>query len=69
MPTAFSYDMCLKAPTTRSKLYRSKSIKRQRKQMCSPGKMPRCVKGKAFCVKTPKGGKAKTSKSKTLLLK
>ena len=68
MPS-FSYDMCLKGKATRSKMYRSKKIKEQRARMCSPGHFPRCVKGRAFCVKSPKGGKGKKSKSKTLFLK
>ena len=63
---SFAYDMCDKYPSTRKKMYRSKSVKRQRANMCSPGKMPRCSpkrNGMATCVRVRGSKKKATSKS------
>ena len=67
-PTGRAYDMCTKSSATRQKLYRKKSIKTQRSNMCSPGMYPRCVKELAYCVKSPKKGVKKSASSKKLLL-
>ena len=53
----------------RSKLYRKKAIKRQRSDMCPSGKMPRCVKGLSYCVKTPKRTGSRKKGSRILYLK
>lgn len=49
-----AYDMCNKSSKTRLKHYRNKAVRKQRSQMCSPGYMPRCVKGRSYCARTPK---------------
>lgn len=64
-----AYDMCNKSAKTRSKLYRKKAIKRQRSDMCPSGKMPRCVKGLSYCVKTPKRTGSRKKGSRILYLK
>ena len=63
-----AWEMCLKSSKTRRKMYRKKSIKNTRAGMCSSGSFPRCVKGKAFCVKKSSSGHRK-KRSKTLYLK
>ena len=62
-----SYDLCTKSAKVRAKMYRKKSIKKQRSKMCGPGKSPRCVKGVSYCVKKA-SRKGRKSKSKKLLM-
>ena len=64
-----AYDMCNKSAKMRSKLYRKKAVRRQRSDMCPMGKMPRCVKGFAYCVRTPKKSGSRKKRSRMLYLK
>ena len=61
-----AYDLCNKALSTRLKTYRKNSIKKQRANMCSPGYMPRCVKGLAYCAKKRSKRSYKTSSHKKM---
>ena len=63
------YDLCLKAKNVRKSMYKKKNIHKQRQDMCPDGKLPRCVKGLAYCAKRPSYRSGKKSKSNKLRLK
>lgn len=62
-----AYDLCKKSRDTRAKMYRKKNIRNQRKDMCSLGKSPRCVKGLAYCVRSRSKSSYKRKRSKARL--
>ena len=62
-----AYDLCTKSRETRAIMYRKKKIQNQRKNMCSPGKSPRCVKGLSYCVRSRSKSSYKRKRSKARL--
>ena len=58
--TRKSYELCNKAQKpTREKMYRKKAVRKARKEFCSSGHMPMCIRqtGDYVCRCNPSGGK------------